>query len=527
MNDFSRRVAVGAGVAALCCGAAVAQPKVDNPGQWYAQGNVELQRELQLKPNENRAKNVILFIGDGMGISTVAAARIFDGQLRGEPGEENALSFEQLPYAGLIKTYNTDQQVGDSAGTMTAIITGVKTKAGLISVNQNAQRGNCKSAQGNTLQTLLEQAEKAGKATGVVTTTRVTHATPAAAYAHSPDRNWESDRDMPEQARKDGCKDIARQLLEFPYGNGLEVVLGGGRSKFLPQTVADPEGAGAVGEREDKRNLTAEWQKKYKNASYVWNEKQFAAIQPSKVDHLLGLFNHSDMHFESERSKDQAGEPSLTEMTKTALAILKKNPQGFFLLVEGGRIDHAHHMNNAYRALDETREFANAVRAAQALTDSNDTLIVVTADHSHTLTFSGYGRRGNPILGKVIGNDGDKPEGSLQLALDGRPYTTLGYANGPGAIAVRDAAGTTHERRDLSAVETDKPEYLQQALVPLAQETHGGEDVPIYAGGPWAHLFHRTYEQNYIFHVLRHAITAPEKKAAKGAGKTAAKKPGA
>ncbi|HSB94842.1 MAG TPA: alkaline phosphatase, partial [Spongiibacteraceae bacterium] len=171
-----------------------------------------------------------------------------------------------------------------------------------------------------------------------------------------------------------------------------------------------------------------------------------------------------------------------------------------------------HHMGNAYRALDETREFANAVRAALAATDSKDTLIIVTADHSHTLTMSGYARRGNPILGKVIGSDeNDKPSDSPQAALDGKPYTTLGYMNGPGAIAVRNAASAERERRDIGDVDTTKPEYLQQALVPLSKETHSGEDVPIYAGGPWAQLFHRTVEQNYIYHAMNYAITAPEK----------------
>jgi alkaline phosphatase len=477
----------------------------ENPGQWYDEGVGELQRTLQLKPNENRAKNVILFVGDGMGISTVTAARIFDGQLRGESGEENVLSFEELPYMALAKTYNTNQQVPDSAGAMTAIMSGIKTKAGLIGVNQNAQLGNCKSAQGNAVTSFLEQAAKAGMGTGIVTTTRVTHATPAATYAHVPDRNWESDHDMPGQAREQGCKDIARQLLEFPLGGGIDVVLGGGRGKFLPIAVADPEG-NATGEREDRRDLTVEWNKKYRNATYVWNEQQFAAVDPNKTEHLLGLFNHSDMSFDADRKSDTGGEPSLAEMTKKAIAILKKNPQGFFLMVEGGRIDHAHHMGNAYRALDETREFANAVRAALNAIDNKETLIIVTADHSHTLTISGEPKRGNPILGKVIGNGDDgEPSDDPARALDERPYTTLNYANGPGAIAVRDPVAKSGPRRDLSEADTTKPDYMQQALVPLASESHSGEDVPIYASGPWAQLFHRTVEQNYIYQVMRYA----------------------
>lgn len=491
-------------IAGLCVSALTATAfaeRNESPTQWYAEGVGELQRTLQLKPNETRAKNVILFVGDGMGLSTVTAARIYDGQLRGDSGEENVLAFEELPYVALAKTYNTNQQVPESAGTMTAIMSGVKTKAGMIGVNQNARLGDCKSAQGNSVMTFLEQAAKAGKGTGVVTTTRVTHATPAATYAHVPDRNWESDRDMPAPAKAQGCKDIARQLLEFPVGGGVDVVLGGGRGKFLPAAVKDPE-SNANGERDDKRDLTAEWTKKYHNAAYVWNEKQFAAIDPNKTEHLLGLFSYSDMSFDAERKADTGGEPSLAEMTKKAIAILKKNPQGFFLMVEGGRIDHAHHMGNAYHALDETREFANAVRAALNATDNKETLIIVTADHSHTLTIGGEPKRGNPILGKVVGPDGDDKPGK---ALDEKPYTTLSYANGPGAIAVRDPLAKDGSRRDLSDVDTTKPDYLQQALIPLSGESHAGEDVPIYASGPWAQLFHRTVEQNYIYQVMRYA----------------------
>jgi alkaline phosphatase len=525
MNRFAKKL-----MAVLCAAtlapAATAQ-RNENPSQWYSEGVNELQRALQLRPNENRAKNVILFIGDGMGVSTVTAARIFDGQLRGENGEENTLSFEEFPYLALAKTYNTNLQVADSAGTMTAIMTGVKTKAGLIGVNQNAQRANCKSMQGNTPQTFLEQAAKAGLSTGVVTTTRVTHATPAATYAHTPERDWESDADMPQEARDQGCKDIARQLLELPYG-GVNVVLGGGRSKFMPNTAADPAASG-MGERSDKRDLTVEWTKKYRNVAYVWNAQQLAAIDPSKTDHLLGLFNRGDMSFDTERKKEGGSEPSLPEMTKKAIAILKRNPEGFFLMVEGGRIDHAHHLGNAYHALDETREFASAVRAAVNATDSKDTLIIVTADHSHTLSISGEPKRGNSILGKALSNgDGGKALDEPLLALDERPYTTLNYINGPGAIAVHNAniddnGKPDRSRRDLGNIDTTKPDYMQQALIPLKSESHSGEDVAIYASGPWGHLFHRTVEQNYIYHVMRYASLDRPKTPIKKANKPAVK----
>ena len=145
-----------------------------------------------------RARNVILFVGDGMGVSTVTAARILDGQLRGEPGEENLLSFERLPYLALAKTYNTNAQVPDSAGTMTAMMSGVKNKAGMINISSEGLRADCASSKGNELNTFLDLMEITGRSTGVVSTARITHATPAATYSRVPERNWESDDGLTE-----------------------------------------------------------------------------------------------------------------------------------------------------------------------------------------------------------------------------------------------------------------------------------------------------------------------------------------
>ncbi|MCZ6785238.1 MAG: alkaline phosphatase, partial [Proteobacteria bacterium] len=384
-------------------------------------------------PAKTRARNVILFVGDGMGISTVTAARILEGQLRGETGEENQLAFEALPHVALSKTYNTNQQVADSAGTMTAMVAGEKTKAGILSLDDSVARGDWRSAAGAQLETLLEQAEDRGLSTGVVTTARLTHATPAACYAHTPERDWENDSLLPEAARADDFPDIARQLVEFGHGDGLEVALGGGRANFLPATAPDPEDAGATGARADGRNLTAEWLERLPDSAYVWNAEQLAALDPAQTNHVLGLFEASHMEYEFDRSGDAGGEPSLSEMTAFALKVLSRNPEGYFLMVEGGRIDHGHHANNALRALTDTIEFANAVRTALEATSAADTLVVVTADHSHVFTLSGYPTRGNPILGLVRTNDmWGAPVAEPALDALGLPYTTLSYANGPG-----------------------------------------------------------------------------------------------
>ena len=461
------------------------------PSRWRAPLVVACLLQCCVAQAAETPRGVILFVGDGMGVSTVTAARILDGQNRGEPGEENYLSFEKFPNVALVKTYNVDAQVSDSAGTMTALVTGHKARAGVLSVAPEVARGDCAGAQGHSLTTLLEEAEQRGFKTGLVSTARITHATPAAAYAHAADRGWEYAAAIPEEARGK-CKDIARQLVEFPYGDGVDVVLGGGRAVFLPATSPDPEDEKATGQRRDGRDLVAEWLAARDGRHYVFGQAGFAALAAGDLapgEQVLGLFEDSHMEHEADRPSDAAGEPSLAEMTAFALERLAVAP-GFFLVVEAGRIDHAHHAGNAYRALTDTIAFADAVAVAVERADPAETLILVTADHSHTLTIAGYSARGNPILGYAAGADG-KPQKDMR----GAAYTTLGYANGPGALA--DAQG--------DKAPTD-PDYRQRATHPMYAETHAGEDVPAYAQGRGAEGVRGVMDQHELHGVMRAAL---------------------
>ena len=243
-----------------------------------------------------------------------------------------------------------------------------------------------------------------------------------------------------------------------------------------------------------------EWKAKHSDSQVVWNSEQFNALDTKKTKHLLGLFEPSHMKYEHDNPKDQSGEPSLSEMTKTSLDILKNTEKPFFLMVEAGRIDHAHHAGNAYRALVDTIELSNAVQTAVENVDLNETLVIVTSDHSHTFNISGYPQRGNPILGLVKTPD---KQGNVigQLAKDdqGKPYTTLSYANGPGYV-------NGDSRPDLSHVDVTTPDYKQAAMIPLYSETHSGEDVAIFATGAGSQLVHGTIEQNVIYHIMRHAL---------------------
>jgi alkaline phosphatase len=489
----------------------VTHPQGETPQWWYRSGAASAAGNGAMT---GRARNVILFLGDGMSLTTVAAARILEGQRKGGPGEENALSWEGFPATALSKTYNTDSQTPDSAGTMTAIMTGVKSHMGAIGVSAGT-RNDCADSLDKGLLSWLQLADSAGMATGIVTTTRLTHATPAATYAHSPERNWESDADLPPKARAAGCTDIAQQLLtDARFGRGPLVALGGGRGQFQPATARDPEYADKVGLRLDGRDLVAEWKQAHPGGAYVWNTGQLRAAKDAPA--LLGLFEPDHMQFDHDRDRTPGGEPSLAEMTTTAIQALARTSEGFALMVEAGRIDHAHHNGNAFRALDETVALSDAVRAAMQAAPP-ETLIIVTADHSHSLNFVGYPVRGNPILGKVRGLGGEEGD-RTQYARDqlGLPYTTLSYANGPGYPGASNAQpqGSKHHphqpanvhpstgRPDLTHVDTQAPDYLQESMIPLKAETHGGDDVGIWATGPGSAAFHGTLEQNTLYHLI-------------------------
>lgn len=438
-------------------------------------------------PAEPRAKNVILFIGDGMGISTITAARIYDGQKRGETGEENSLSFEKFPNVALVKTYNTNAQVPDSAGTASAMHTGKKTRIGVLGIGPEATRGVCAEALAHSLPTLGEQAKARGLALGIVTTTRITHATPASVYAHIADRDWESDSNIPAAQAGQGCKDIALQLAEAKF----DVALGGGTAMFY--------GRNGGGRRADAAaDLPAAWAAR--NGGVVVKDAAGLAAAPLNKP-VLGLFNPGHLGYMADRKPDSK-EPTLTDMTAAAIARLKGDKDGFYLMVEGGRIDHAHHEGRAGYALEEAVEFARAVQYAVDHTDPRDTLIMVTADHSHVFTIAGYPVRGNDILGLVVpppgGGDGDHAgalkEGDPTPALDGKPYTTLGYANGPGAVKGERPVPQTGIKAQ------------QQSLVPTGAETHGGEDVALFATGPGAARARGVIEQNVIYSIITRAL---------------------
>uniref|UniRef100_A0A182IV49 alkaline phosphatase n=1 Tax=Anopheles atroparvus TaxID=41427 RepID=A0A182IV49_ANOAO len=457
---------------------------------WLEQGQKTLAEKLANPLNTNHAKNVIFFIGDGMSAQTVAATRMYLGN------EANSLSFEHFKDIGSVRTYCVNRQVSDSSCTASAYLAGVKINYGMINIAASVPRYTCEyDRNASDFDGLLKWAQDAGKSTGIITTTKITHATPAGAYASSANRYWENDVEVASSdCDPDRVEDIAEQLVGKDVARQFNVVLGGGRGNLLPKETLDEEGK--AGYRGDGKNLIDQWKQTHATmgkSEYVWNREQLLAVDVSSTDYLLGLFEsgHMKYNLEVQASSEAARlEPTLEEMTETAIKLLRKNPHGYVLFVEGGLIDVAHHETWARLALDETAEYSKAIDTARKITSEDDTLIVVSADHSHTMTYNGYPLRGNDILGL-----GDHSEEDLL------PYTTLSYANGPSYYSTytEENLGV---REDVSKYDYTNPTQQYMAMVPMDAETHGGDDVAIWVSGPMSHLFRGVYEQNTIPYII-------------------------
>ncbi len=432
------------------------------------------------------AKNVIFFLGDGMGPTTVTATRLY------KVGEAGQLTMETLDYTARIKTFSHDAQTTDSAPSMSAYMTGVKMNNEVISMssdtvaespvkdaNGNSGLTGCASNNGQPVSTLLELAKAKGKAVGSITTTELTHATPAATYAHI--------------CHRDAAYDIAVQAVpggagfNSALGDGVDVLMGGGANYWTPYNK-DTNKRG----RADGRDLMAEL--KAKGYATATTKDELAAVDPTSSSRLIALFSKtSHMDYDLDRQNNPAStQPSLSEMTSKAIDLLSKNQDGYFLMVEGGRIDHALHGTNAKRALQDASAFDDAIKTALSKVDLSNTLIVVTADHDHTMTINGYSAKGNNVLDLV-------KEGSnktIKRDVNGNAITTLAFGNGPNRKQVRE---------DLTSEQVTADNYLQESGVKLGSETHGGGDVMLFAKGPNADLFKGTLDNTKVFEKVKAA----------------------
>ncbi|MBB97467.1 MAG: alkaline phosphatase [Rhodobacteraceae bacterium] len=484
-------------VAMLAGTSAIAQDLPQQSSTWFTDAQALLATQIARTPNTGTAKNVILLVADGNGVGTNYATRIYMGQQNGALGEEWVMPYETPDYSSaLVKTYNINAQTPDSAPTAGAMNSGVKQRFNLINLGDGGIHDDCSTVAGNELTVFSEIVTGMEKSVGIVSTARITHATPAAVYAKTANRNWEDS--VPE-----GCTaqvDIAQQLINAMEAGTIDFAMGGGGRYFLPDGT---EMGGLKGRRADGMNLIEK--ATGMGAQFASNQGSFDGLDLGSDAPILGLYENSHMMYEADRTD----EPSLAEMTKAAIEYLSKNENGYFLEIEAGRVDHANHAGNAARTVTDGVAFAEAVAMADELTDDEDTLIIVTADHEHAVAFNGYCGRGSNILGLCMGvsKTGIENNGEPNTAADGKPYTVMGYLNGSGAVLVEQADGTfSGTRPDVTQDEAIDLDYVQQALIPMSSETHSGEDVAVYAKGPWSHLFDGTVEQNYIFHVMYHAV---------------------
>jgi alkaline phosphatase len=459
-----------------------------------------------------RAKNVVLFIGDGMGISTIGATRVLS------VGVDGNLVMDQFPHSALSRTADADHITPDSASTMTSMMTGVNANSGVLGFASETEFGDFNAdGDGAPLSTALEQAKQRGLRVGVVSTARVTHATPAACYAHINNRDDESAIAL-QALPKDPTFNPA-------LANGLDLILGGGRQFFVPTEIVDEEGG--AGSRIDGRDLRAEF--RAAGYSYVWNSSGFESLDARALP-VLGLFERGHMEYEVDRPSDLGGEPALKDLALKAVQLLDESADGdgYFLMVEGGRIDHAHHAGNAFRALHDTEALDQAIGAVLGAVDLRETLVLVTADHSHVFTMAGYPLRPveeldyslvsapdeylssphNHIFDVVYDVDNT---GNVVKSTDaaGLPYTVLGYQNGPGhrgAVRVDPALDPFPGLSGLPGAGPNGSEYLQEAAVPLGSETHAGEDVALFAAGPGSRLVRGTVKNSHVYTVIRTAL---------------------
>ena len=288
---------------------------------------------------------------------------------------------------------------------------------------------------GSEVSTILDWAQQAGMMTGLVSTARVstekcsrtdlhfdlfhqvTHATPAALYAKTAHRDWECDTVTPP-----GARDIAHQLVETDRGRNIDVVLGGGRASFTPASQTRKEDLEEFNcSRRDNIDMVARWKSHHPRGTFVNSKSDLLRVDPGQSDSLLGLFSWSHLPYDDELSF-QDDVPSLLNMTSAALHFLltRSADRGFFLMVEGGRIDHANHYAFARRALSETVAMDRAVEEILRRVKLEDTLVIVTADHSHTLAISGYPGRTADITGIVRGDNG-----WVMKAEDNQPMSIL------------------------------------------------------------------------------------------------------
>lgn len=409
---------------------------------------------LGLSPGCVIAKNIILIIGDGMGVPYLSALRYY--QAATDSGNSNTI-FDSMG-VGMISTYPEGKfKVTDSAAGGTALATGHKTENGRIAMTANMQ----------PLQSVLKIAKVKGLKTGVVVTSSVTDATPASFLTNNPDRRNQNE--------------IAYSYIQQAEKNQalFDIILGGGRDYF------------------EKNPLIENVLKKHENFRYV---KNFDRLNKNDVRPEIGVFADNGLPFAIDKRN-----PNLSEMTSYSLQKLE-NLHGFFLLIESSQIDWCGHMNDIVCAVEEMKDFAKTAEVVKQFVNKHpDSLMVITADHSTGgLTIgSGRGKYWNPSLIDKIHASGDKISKEL-ISSDDEIKTWQKYSDVP----LNRQQWIVVKKYIKQGDQVGLRRYLNH-LVNLTTntgwttESHTGEDVPVFAYGEHAAMFHGFYDNTEIANRLK------------------------
>ncbi|MDA1029753.1 MAG: alkaline phosphatase [Bacteroidetes bacterium] len=420
----------------------------------------------------NLPQNVIFFIADGCGPASFGLAREFQKATGGE-----ASLFLDAFNKGSVATFTSNHKITDSAASATAYSCAIKTYNGAIGMDVNKQ----------PVENVLEAAEKAGYQTALISTARITHATPASFSSHVVNRNMESE--------------IGSQQI----GQGIEILMGGGRSFYLPVDKG--------GLRIDSRNLMVEAEKLGYKLVSTKNEMMASTELP-----LLALFTPSHMAYEIDRN--QLNEPSLAEMTVKALALLSNSKKPFFIMIEGGRIDHAGHANDTAAHIHDILAYDDAVRAAiEFAKKDKKTLVMATSDHeTGGLTlgaqwgpFSGYTydpKRLQNVSSSIEKFMSDMAFTKTATDMDASNWIEqqsdkrFGLRSEPFQTAVkkisqyRKVTGDSTAYSHLRIMLVDSTARMARAG--WSTSNHTSVDVPIFAFGPGADLFSGTMDNTAV-----------------------------
>ncbi len=428
--------------------------------------------------NVQLCKGIVLLIGDGMGVNQVRSADIYAKDILGKD-----IVLNTIRTRGITATNSAQSHVTDSAAAATALYSGYKTDNRRLNVLRDCRQ----------VFTIGHAAKKAGLSVGVVSTTRLTHATPAGVFCHTSDRDDEN------------C--IAEQLVEFEP----EVAMAGGRRHFIPQSEKGSK-------RKDQDNLIEKM--KEKGYRYVTDREGLKRMDPASTKRLLGLFSRSHMAYELDRLNvpKLKAQPTLADMTEAALAILSKNPKGFFLMVEGGRIDHACHAHDIKASIYDTLAFDDAVRAALDFRKTHpDVLVLVTADHETGGLGLGRGAEYaidlnalKPIKNSLeyINKRTQKDPAKLEEVLSAAGYKLTDaekklLAEHPIAVKSHDVP----ELKGMAKVDEYMGTWLHYALSKIETErgkigwtsvAHTAQPVVTYAAGPGEEEFAGFYDNTEI-----------------------------